>query len=115
MKRENIKDIKIERTLTEILFILVFCLMTLIVLILFNRIPFLEILELKSLDLRFIIREQLKDNLPSTSDIVLVIIDDETYYKMDRPLILWNEFYIPVLKNIREAGAKKSLALIPSR
>ena len=96
-EKSNIEEIKLEQTLKEIIFVLVFCVIILIVLIKLPKIPLLEILELKSLDMRFIIRDKLVKRSSPPENVVLVLIDDESYYAMNRPLILWNELYVPVM------------------
>ncbi len=102
----NIEDIKSERILTEIIFVLIFCVIILILLIKLPKIPLLEILELKSLDTRFIVRDKMIKRTSPPENVVLILIDDESYYTLNRPLILWNEFYIPVINSLNKGGIK---------
>lgn len=102
----NIEDLKFERILKEIIFVLIFCVIILILLIKLPKISLLEILELKSLDTRFIVRDKLIKRTSPPENVVLILIDDESYYTLNRPLILWNEFYIPVINSLNKGGAK---------
>jgi adenylate cyclase len=63
-----------------------------------------NILELKTLDLRFLIRNKTVKN--STKDIALIVIDEKSYKSLNQPLIFYHAHISGVIDYLVRSGAK---------
>jgi len=64
--------------------------------------PFMKFLELKSYDVRFILRGKL---LPAP-EVILVTIDDQTYVNLNQPFPYPRSFHAHLVNNLKRAGAR---------
>ena len=63
-----------------------------------------NILELRSLDSRFLFKK--KPEINATKDIVLIVIDDESYRNIDKPIIFYHKYICDIINYLVDSGAK---------
>lgn len=74
-----------------------------IFLILISDIPFIQNMELKTLDYRFIVRGR---HVPISPDIKIIALDEKSFEQIDEPFFLWPSLIAEVIKKLTENDAK---------
>src|SRR5882762_8685299 len=74
---------------------------------LLSDIRFFQLLHLKALDAEFVLRDRLglRENV-ANSNIVLVVMDNETLTAFHEPMIFWHPYYAETIRAAGQAGAK---------
>lgn len=99
-KKQNITAIK--KRLISSFIIAVLCA---VVLMFLSNTALFEIIELKSFDYRMISRPY-NQNHAANKNIVIIALDDETFQKINDPVLFWVTYYSLITNTLFENGAK---------
>ncbi|HYL76162.1 MAG TPA: adenylate/guanylate cyclase domain-containing protein [Bryobacteraceae bacterium] len=70
-----------------------------------SNVTFFQLLNLKTQDLQFIVRDLLRGK-PAITNIVLLTADQKALDSFDEPKLFWNKYYADAIAAAAEAGAK---------
>lgn len=73
--------------------------------ILLSSTSLFKLIELRTIDFRFHLRSVLQTP-PPAGDIVIIAIDEETFKKIQEPILFWVRYYASIIENLSECGAK---------
>ena len=83
--------------------LIVIAVITAIFLLLISNIPFIQNMELKTLDYRFIARGR---HIPVSPAIKIIALDEKSFNEIDDPFFLWPSLITEVIKKLTENDAK---------